>query len=170
VELLNEFLKQLGVVQHAWIPFLLAVAVAAIVSWRSMEWRYGGTIARLKEQAEGPKPKQIIQIRAAPPEKGVKALESLRSARGNAAVALHQGNHHTQRRAFHECEAAMLNVKREFGIEPMKIPEIAGDPPYGVLVEAYLSFIDRFYPLLREGHVEEAKARRDSFNWSWGQA
>ena len=161
----------MGQLQTVWMPFLIGVLIVSIVIWRAMEWRYGGTIARLKEECEGLSKKPTpVSIRLPDPESdpSAKALRTLKSARDNAAIALHQGGGDSHRRAFHECEAAMLNIKRQFEIAPMDIPKTVGDPPYRVLVEAYLSFIDRFYPLLREGHVDEARERAKVFNWSWG--
>jgi hypothetical protein len=170
VDLLDKFLGQVTALQQFWMPFLVMVAIVGIGIWRAMEWRYGGTIDRLKERCEGvtaKPPATPIRLEDDPRKR---ALRSLKAARDSAAIALHQGGPNGARRAFHEAEAAMLNVKREFGIEPMGIPESAAEAPYAVLVEAYVSFIDRFYPLLREGHIEEAKERRDSFKWSWGKA
>lgn len=171
MDLLDNFLGQMGQLQTVWMPFLISLLIVCIAIWRAMEWRYGGTIARLREECEGLSKKPApVSIRLPDPERdpSTKALRTLRSARDNAAIALHQGNHHSHRRAFHEAEAAMLSIKRQFGIAPMVIPDTASEAPYKVLAEAYISFIDRFYPLLREGHIEEAKERRDSFKWSWG--
>lgn len=167
----------MGQLETVWMPFLIGVLIVGIVVWRAMEWRYGGTIARLRDECEGLSKKPAPSKE--PPKAGLRlseiagpserALQSLKKARDNLAIALHQGNPHSHRRTFHEAEAAMLSIKRQFGIEPMAVPdETAAEAPYRVLLEAYISFIDRFYPLLREGHIEEAVARAKSFKWSWG--
>jgi hypothetical protein len=108
-------------------------------------------------------------VPAATDNKG-KALDSLRRARDSAAIAKSQRSDEIAARAFHELEAAMLSIKREFGISPLKVTSRSGDPiPYQNVLVAYISFVNRIYPLLREGHIEEASAKAKSFKWTWAQ-
>jgi hypothetical protein len=99
-------------------------------------------------------------------DKDGKTLLALRRARDNAVVAIAQGNSRSQARAFNEIEAALLSCKREFGIGPLKITSKTRDSvPYKPVLEAYVTFLDEIYPLLREGHVAEAQARNKSWKW-----
>lgn len=96
-----------------------------------------------------------------------KALLALRRARDNAVVAIAQGNDRTRARAYNEVEAAMLSTKKQFGIGPLQITsKTHSSVPYKLVLEAYVAFIDQIHPLLCEGHIEEARAKK--FNYSYG--
>jgi hypothetical protein len=61
----------------------------------------------------------------------------------------------------------MLSVKREFGISPLRVTALRGSKPYKSALQLHVSFIDRIYPMLCEGHVEEAKTIGSAYNWKW---
>ncbi len=77
VDLLDRFLAQVGLLQTVWMPFLLlwlaGVIGTGVVIRRAMEWRYGGTIERLKDecealrkQAKAKRPGKATPVPAAP--------------------------------------------------------------------------------------------------------
>ena len=99
-----------------------------------------------------------------------RSLVSLRKARQSAAIATGQRGDEYAGKAFHELEAAMLSIKREFGIGPLRISsKTGGTVPFKVILPAYITFVDRIYPLLREGHIEEATAKAKGFKWTWAE-
>lgn len=113
-------------------------------------------------------PKPVpVQYVAGPPEPAPKdekerALQSLRRARDNGVVALNKRKEGEAHTAFNQMQAAMLTVKREFGIGPLSFD---GAGSYRAVVNCYVHFIDEIYPLLKEGHLEAAKARANAFTW-----
>lgn len=97
-----------------------------------------------------------------------KALQSLRRARESAVLAKARKSNDAAGRAYHELRAALLSVKREFGIGMLKFTsETSGTMPYENLMNCYIAYVDRIYPLLREGHIDEALAEAKSFKWRW---
>ena len=50
-----------------------------------------------------------------------KAIQALKQSRLNAIVARKQGNDETRRRAYHQFEAALLSVERQFGVGKLKL-------------------------------------------------
>lgn len=158
---------EIGVLGH--VSTWVVIGVAAFAIWRAMEWRYGGQISRLTDKVaeltESQKP-VTIRIQREPSE-GV--LKSLGNARGGAVVAIAQGNDRTRAKAYHELDAVVLTVEKAFGVAPLKLPrEIADHTPFKIVLEAYVEYIDRFYPLLREGHIEQAREKAAGFKTSWG--
>ena len=163
---------EIDVVSH--VSFWVAIGVAAVVIWRVMEWRYSGIIERLRDERDNllRKPKSAMTIKVSEPPEEVgsgKSLLTLRRARDNAQIAISQGTETTQAKAYHELDATMLTVEKHFGIAPLKVPAVKADLlPYKIVLSAYVQFVDRFYPLLREGHIEEARRKAESFTCCWG--
>ena len=97
-----------------------------------------------------------------------RSLLALRRARESAVMARARKSNDAAGRAYHELEAALLSVKREFGFGTLKLTsETGGSVPYENLMDCYIAYVDRIYPLLREGHVEEARKKANAFNWRW---
>ena len=88
-------------------------------------------------------------------------LTALKKARDNAAVAVQQGVMRTRMKALHEVEAAMVTINKEFGIPSLHLNLAHNDMGARVSLEVWVRHIDCFYPLLRAGHVQEAKAKAE---------
>ena len=130
-------------------------------------WIWSLCFARKPQPASVPAP---VDVGPPPQDSAGKALHALRSARESAAIARGQRGDEYAAKAFHQLEAAMLSIKREFGIGPLRLTSKSGGTiPYKELLPPYMAFIDQFYPLLREGHVPEAVAKASSFRWKWGE-
>lgn len=97
-----------------------------------------------------------------------KALFLLKRARDNAMIARKQKGDEAARLAYHEFLASTLSIKREFGFGTLNTTG-KGTIPFKAILEAYIAYADRIYPLLREGHVEEARAKAKAFKWSWSE-
>ena len=131
--------------------------------------RIGERLNRAEERLNGAKVVEAVGTaggNSAPADDREKLLGSLNRARDNARVTIHQGNAPQYERAFNEIEAVMLSIKQRFGISLMKqaagITETQGRK---AALQAYVRYIDTFYPMLREGHSDAAKAKAAAFKW-----
>lgn len=50
MDLLDRFLAQKDLLLTLWVPFLLVSAIAVLVIWRVLQWRYGATIDGLEHR------------------------------------------------------------------------------------------------------------------------
>lgn len=100
-----------------------------------------------------------------PSDPNERALVALRRARDNGKIAHSKWSQDGALQAIHEIQAALLSVRKQFGIGS---PVFEGEATYHMILKGYLLYIDLIYPLLREGHVEEAKKRASQFEVSWG--
>lgn len=99
-----------------------------------------------------------------------KAILALRKARDSAAIARAYKSDEKARKAYHEYQAALLSLKREFGFGTLKLTsKNGGSIPYSYFMECYVVYADRLLPLLREGHIDEAKKVAHDFKWHWGE-
>lgn len=94
-----------------------------------------------------------------------KALRALRRARDRAVDGRRRRDEDACRQAADEFTAAFLSVNREFGLG-YDISAKGGS--YRALVQPLIALADRIHPLLREGHIEEAKAQVKAFSWRSG--
>ncbi|MBC2666747.1 hypothetical protein H7F51_14595 [Novosphingobium flavum] len=99
-----------------------------------------------------------------------RALWALRRARENAIRARKRWfsfeNHH---RAFSEMRAAILGVKKEFGVGGLlSLSKGSDDPSYRDLLGAYISYVDSYLPLLESDQVDAARQIANGFSWSRG--
>lgn len=101
-----------------------------------------------------------------PTESKARAVWALKRARDNAAISVHQGSPQSNERAYNEIAAALLTIKREFGFGTLKLVG-KGFVPYDSLLKVQITYMDRIIPLLREGHVEEARQVAMAFGWQW---
>lgn len=117
------------------------------------------------------KPMAAVETEPAGLDSKGRTLFALRKARDSASIARACKSEEGSQRAYHEIEAALLSVKREFGFGPLKwTGDTVGSIPYLHQLECYVAYVDRIYPLLREGHIDEARAKASAFKWTWGQA
>lgn len=169
-DLVHSIAAQFKVVWAAPIPFVVIIGLVTIGIWRAMEWRYGGAIERLKDRldnaAEQAKP-IVIKVPSGTQE-NERALSTLQKARHEAGLAFVYGGQ-ALAKAYHELDAAMFTIEKRFGVPPLKVPrDLADRLPYKLVLEAYADYVDRFYPLLREGRIEEAQEKAGAFSCSWG--
>jgi hypothetical protein len=112
-------------------------------------------------------PQAVATPAGAPPEataadKKRQALQTLSGVRSSIETVL--GPYHEEadhERVFHAVEAAMLTISRQFGIKMLNLAETNLD--YERRLEIYAAYIDRFYPMLVEGHTAAAKAKAADF-------
>ncbi len=165
------------------LAFLLAQGISILVAWAGLHydnalfyvgvtlialvlilfvhsWAFPKVVPVLASNPALPEPK--------PADAKEKALFTLKKARDNAVVAIAQGTHESRGRAYHEIIATMLSIKREFDIGPMQFKSEEGLIPYKEALRGYVEFIDRIYPLLREGHLATAKSEAANFNCTFG--
>jgi hypothetical protein len=100
-----------------------------------------------------------------PSDPNERALVALRRARDNGKIAHSRWSKDGALQAIHEIQAALLSAHKQFGTG---IPTFEGDATYHMVLKGYLYYVDLIYPLLREGHIEEAKRRASEFHISWG--
>jgi hypothetical protein len=124
------------------------------------------TAPSARTASASPKPSPAEEEILTPREK---ALLDLQQVRGSMDIALFQRDDEYAETVYHEVEAAMLIIKRECGVGPLKGAGLAGDMyGYKAALRAYAAYIDRFYPMLMRGLVEEAKAKAKTFTWTYG--
>jgi hypothetical protein len=85
-----------------------------------------------------------------------RALWSIRAARAKAVFAQTRKGAKHREQAYREVRAALLTAEKRFGIPPLKFKNLEWIA-YSLALEQYVAYIDRFYPLLAEGHAAEAK-------------
>ena len=90
-----------------------------------------------------------------------RALWSLKAARSKAVFALLRAGKKNRKQAFEDVRAALLTTEKRFGIPALSFKG-ANYIPYETGLEYQIGYIDSFYSLLAEGHVEEAKRRASS--------
>jgi hypothetical protein len=99
-----------------------------------------------------------------------RALWTLRRSR-ESAIHAHKRwfgfqSHH---RAFSEVRAAILGVKKEFGVGGLlSFSKDSDEPSYRDLLGAYISYVDSFLPLLESGQIDSARRIANSFSWNRG--
>ena len=72
-------------------------------------------------------------------------------------------------RAFSEMRAAILGVKKEFGVAGLlKVAAGSDEPSYRDLLRVYIAYVDSFLPLLQSGQIETAQKVASNFSWSQG--
>jgi hypothetical protein len=92
-----------------------------------------------------------------------KALRVLKRARDNAVIAAKRRDEHACRLASDELFAAFLSIDREFDLGCGRMEFRGGSSR--ALVRPMLALADTIYPLLREGHIEQARSQTASFKW-----
>jgi soluble cytochrome b562 len=95
-------------------------------------------------------------------DKKKNALETLAALRvtvKNVLGPFHDGEDHE--RVFHALEAAMLTISHLFGVKLLMFSREGMD--YRDALETYAAYIDRFYPMLVQGHLSAAKAKAADF-------
>lgn len=146
---------------YAGIAILALMLALALWSWgHSDPLSAGPSLGRPLALDDSPPPSDLSDKD--------KALFVLKRARDNAVVARKMKGDEAARSAYHEIVAACLTAKREFGVGALKLTG-SGTIPFKDALEAYVAFVDRIYPLLREGHVNDAKSKAGTFKWSWGE-
>jgi hypothetical protein len=162
------------------LGFVLAQGIAVLVTWAGLHydnalayvgvtlivlvailwiWSWSTQTKPLPTQA----PVRYDESNASPDSsEGDKALFSLKRARDNARVALHNRSDEQSHRAFHELQAALVTSKKAFGIGPLTLK---GEGSFRDFLPVYVAYIDSFYPHLREGHLDLAKRSASGFTW-----
>lgn len=90
-----------------------------------------------------------------------RALWALKAARTKAAFAQTRAGKQYRQQAYEEVRAALLTAQKRFGIPQLQFKGL-DYIPYRVGLEQQVTYIDRFYGLLAEGHIEEAKRAASS--------
>lgn len=158
------------------LAFVLSLGVSLVVTWAGLhydsELAYVGVGAILLVFVlftwswAFPKPVPVQYVQG-PPEPEPKddnerALRTLRRARESGVLALKNNSPGQAHTAYNQIIAALLTAKRQFGVGPLNI---SGEGTYRGFVNMYVHYIDEIYPLLKEGHLDEAKARAKAFTW-----
>lgn len=141
---------------HALFVAGIVVLCAVAILW-IWQWSF--------PQALGKRPEPPRLRYSEPPAEASaqeKAVFLIRQARNNAYVALANRSEDQARRVSNDLNSALLMAKKEIGIP---IPEISGSGTYRQLLEVYILYIDSFFPLLRDGHIAEAKAAAARFKY-----
>lgn len=166
------------------LAFVLSLAATALLKWAGLHYDRalfdGGVILTVfvvvawawlwawkRTPKFGVEPVPEGQKRADP---NARALRSINEARGEAAYAASDCNADHEG-AFHTLEAAMLTVAKQFGIKMLNFRRenaLASEPSYMDRLKVYVPYIDCFYPMLKEGHIEAARAKADDFRLQRG--
>jgi hypothetical protein len=163
------------------LAFLLSIALSLLVTWAGIHYDsallYLGLALLLftivlwlwtwAKPVVVPVPIAGTEPDWTPQDDKSQALLSLKRARDNARVAVHNRSQEQMYRAMNEFQAALTSVKKQYGVGG--ILKLSGEVTYRDALQAYVAFADSFYPYLKEGHIEEAKVRAASFSWSRGE-
>lgn len=165
----KDISSQTHIFAAAPIPIIVLVALVSAAVWRILMWRYGGTIesleSRLKQRDDemvelrrrlAEKPTMVERVVTIPPASDARkdAILQMQAALKNTAAALVASRvYDGLLAATPELKSAMLTGSKVFGLTPppqRETPSFALD--LGLWVREML-------PLVRAGHIEEARAR-----------
>lgn len=156
------------------LAFALSLGFSLVVTWAGLHYDNGlayvgialiGLVVILYVHGWAfpkPAPVQYVQAPPAPAPKDEKerALQALKRARDNAQVAIHQRSEAQAESAIHELKAAILSVQTQFGTPGFNVK---GAASYKDMARFLVRYVDSFYPLLREGHIQEAVRAAEKF-------
>lgn len=96
-----------------------------------------------------------------------RAIIGLAAVRENAIRAKKQWGTESAENAYREFEAVQLSLKRQFGITPLGLYG-NGRVEHKLLLDGLVAYADVVLPLLRQGHIAEARDKAAGFWFSWG--
>lgn len=120
----------------------------------------------LFEYVRGMEPQPVAGMTGAEPELTLKeqAMLALQDARNEITIALDLRTDEEHESAYHKVEAAMLSISQQFGVKLLAFkPDELGEVDYTRALRIYASYIDCFFPMLLQRHVDAAKAKATDF-------
>lgn len=160
------------------IGFLFSLAVSLLVTWAGLHYDsaifYAGLLLVLivlvlwvyawAHRSTAPRSQTIAPLLDERPpmdaDGAERAMFSLDQARKNGRIALANRSEGQARRVLSEIQSAMISCKKEFGIPALSL---RGEGGYRDFLRVWLRYLDCFYPLLRDGHHEEARQQASKF-------